>query len=43
VEGLLAGHTMAIAPEGFDQVHQRLTRIAWQPVWPVPVATKEVV
>jgi lysine 2,3-aminomutase len=43
VEGLLAGHAMAIAPEGFDQVHQRLTRIAWQPVWPVPVATKEVV
>ena len=42
VEGLLAGHAMTIAPEGFDQVHQRLTRIAWQPAWPVPVATKEV-
>jgi lysine 2,3-aminomutase len=42
VAGLLAGHAMTIAPEGFDQVHQRLIRIAWQPAWPVPVATEEV-
>jgi lysine 2,3-aminomutase len=40
IEGLLAGHTMTITPEGFDQVHQRLTRIAWQSVWPVPVVAK---
>ncbi len=41
IADLLTGHVMTIAPEGFDQVHQRLTRIAWQSVWPVPVATKE--
>ena len=44
IRGLLAGHATTIAPEGFDQVHQRLTRIAWQPAWPVSViAKKEVV
>ncbi len=43
VAGLLAGHAMTIAPEGFDSVHQRLTRIAWQPVWQVPAVVKEVV
>jgi lysine 2,3-aminomutase len=36
VEGLLAGHAMALAPEGFDRVHQRLTQLAWEPVWQVP-------
>jgi hypothetical protein len=34
---------MTIAPEGFDQVHQRLTRIAWQPVWQMSVVDREVV
>jgi hypothetical protein len=34
VNGLLAGHAMTIAPEGFDQVHQRLSLIAWEPVLP---------
>jgi lysine 2,3-aminomutase len=43
VEGLLAGHAMIIAPEGFDQVHQRLTGITWQPAWPVSVVAKEEV
>ena len=43
VEGLLAGHAMTIAPEGFDQVHQRLTRIPWQTVWQVPAVVREVV
>jgi lysine 2,3-aminomutase len=43
IEGLLTGHVMTIAPEGFDQVHQRLTRIAWQPVWQMPVVDREVV
>ena len=41
VEGLLAGHTMAITPEGFDQVHQRLTGLTWQSVWPVPVVAEK--
>ena len=43
VEGLLVGHATTIAPEGFDQVHQRLTRIAWQPVWKLPTVVQEVV
>jgi lysine 2,3-aminomutase len=43
VNGLLAGHAMTIAPEGFDQVHQRQTRIPWQPVWQMPTVVKEVV
>lgn len=32
VAGLLAGDRMAIAPEGFEQIHQRLTRIRWLPI-----------
>ena len=32
VAGLLAGRRMAITPEGFDQVHHRLTRIRWQAI-----------
>ena len=32
VAGLLAGDRMAILPEGFDQMHHRLTRIRWQAV-----------
>ncbi|MBN1484170.1 MAG: lysine 2,3-aminomutase [Chloroflexia bacterium] len=32
VAGLLAGEHVSIAPEGFEQVHQRLTRIRWQAV-----------
>jgi lysine 2,3-aminomutase len=32
IAGLLAGDRMVIAPEGFEQVHQRLTRIRWQPI-----------
>jgi lysine 2,3-aminomutase len=32
VAGLLAGHRMSIAPEGFDQVHHRLTRVRWQTI-----------
>ena len=43
IADLLAGHAMTIAPEGFDQVHQRLTRIAWQPVWQMPVVDREVI
>jgi lysine 2,3-aminomutase len=43
VEALLAGHAMAIAPEGFDRVHRRLTDIAWGSVWEVPAVAKEVV
>jgi len=43
VEGLLAGQATTIAPEGFDRVHQRQTRIAWQSVWQVPTVVKEVV
>jgi lysine 2,3-aminomutase len=43
IEGLLAGHATTIAPEGFDQVHQRQTRIVWQPVWQVPAVVREVV
>jgi len=43
IEGLLAGHVMTIAPEGFDQAHQRLTRVAWQPVWQMSVVDREVV
>jgi lysine 2,3-aminomutase len=43
IEGLLAGHATTIAPEGFDQVHQRLPRIVWQPVWKLPTAVQEVV
>ena len=29
VAGLLAGDKLAIVPEGFEQAHQRLTRIRW--------------
>ena len=32
VAGLLAGHQVAIVPEGFDTSHQRLTRIRWAPI-----------
>jgi len=32
VAGLLAGHRVAIVPEGFDTSHQRLTRIRWAPI-----------
>lgn len=32
VASLLAGDRVSIAPEGFGQVHQRLTRIRWQPI-----------
>jgi hypothetical protein len=32
VNGLLANHALAIAPEGFDRAHQRLVPIAWEPV-----------
>jgi lysine 2,3-aminomutase len=32
VAGLLAGERTAIVPEGFEQVHQRLTRIRWRPI-----------
>lgn len=32
VAGLLAGDRDCIAPEGFEQSHQRLTRIHWKPV-----------
>jgi lysine 2,3-aminomutase len=32
VAGLLAGARMLIAPEGFEAMHQRLTRIRWRPI-----------
>ncbi|MBN1180074.1 MAG: lysine 2,3-aminomutase [Anaerolineae bacterium] len=32
VASLLAGERVAIAPEGFVQSHQRLTRIRWRPI-----------
>jgi hypothetical protein len=32
VAGLLTGARMSIVPEGFEQVHQRLTRIRWLPI-----------
>ncbi|MBU0491954.1 MAG: lysine 2,3-aminomutase [Chloroflexi bacterium] len=32
VLGLLNGHQLAIAPEGFERTHQRLTRVDWAPV-----------
>jgi lysine 2,3-aminomutase len=43
VNGLLAGRAMTIAPEGFNSVHQRQTRIPWQPVWQVSTVVEEVV
>ena len=43
VNGLLAGRAMTIAPEGFDSVHQRQTRIPSQPVWRVSTVVEEVV
>jgi lysine 2,3-aminomutase len=43
IAGLLTGHAMTIAPEGFDQVHQRLPRIAWQPAWRMPTVVEEEV
>ena len=32
VAGLLTGDRMSIVPEGFERVHQRLTRIRWRPI-----------
>ena len=32
VAGLLAGDRISIVPEGFEQIHQRLTRIRWRPI-----------
>jgi len=32
VAGLLAGDRTSIVPEGFEQAHQRLTRIRWRPI-----------
>jgi len=32
VSGLLSGQSLAIKPEGFEQTHQRLTRIDWDAV-----------
>jgi lysine 2,3-aminomutase len=32
VAGLLAGDQLAIVPEGYTRVHQRLTRIRWRPI-----------
>ncbi|MBN1953686.1 MAG: lysine 2,3-aminomutase [Anaerolineae bacterium] len=32
VVGLLAGERITIAPEGFERIHQRLTRIRWRPI-----------
>jgi hypothetical protein len=43
VNGLVAGRAMTIAPEGFDSVHQRQTRIPSQPVWRVSTVVEEVV
>jgi lysine 2,3-aminomutase len=32
VASLLSGDRVSIAPEGFDTIHQRLTRIRWRPI-----------
>jgi len=32
VAALLAGHEVAIVPEGYETTHQRLTRIRWAPI-----------
>ena len=32
IASLLAGDRVSIAPEGFDTIHQRLTRIRWRPI-----------
>jgi lysine 2,3-aminomutase len=32
VAALLAGHEVAIVPEGYEATHQRLTRIRWAPI-----------
>jgi lysine 2,3-aminomutase len=32
VAGLLAGDRLSIVPEGFEHVHQRLTRVRWRPI-----------
>jgi lysine 2,3-aminomutase len=32
VAGLLTGDHMLIAPEGYEETHQRLTRIRWRPI-----------
>jgi lysine 2,3-aminomutase len=41
VAGLLAGHRMSIAPEGFERLHQRLTRVRWLPIKQALVAEEE--
>jgi lysine 2,3-aminomutase len=32
VAGLLAGERLSIVPEGFEQIHHRLTRVRWRPI-----------
>ncbi|MCR4407036.1 MAG: lysine 2,3-aminomutase [Anaerolineae bacterium] len=41
VAGLLAGQGMTIVPEGFEQAHQRLTRIRWNAIQLVPTGGEE--
>jgi lysine 2,3-aminomutase len=41
VSALLAGSRLTLAPEGFEGVHQRLTRIQWQKVGITPPEPEE--
>jgi lysine 2,3-aminomutase len=41
VAGLLAGDRLSIVPEGFEQVHHRLTRIRWRAVGLTSTREKE--
>jgi lysine 2,3-aminomutase len=42
IAAMLAGDRLSIAPEGFEGVHQRLTRIQWQRIGITPPDTEEV-
>jgi len=41
VAALLTGEQLAIAPEGFERVHQRLTRIRWAPIKAALAGTRD--